>query len=156
MPGGMGSPKGKRCVCIQWCLTLCDPMDCSPPDSFVHGILQARILEWVAMPFTRGSPQSKGSNLHVLCLLNCQAGYFTLAPHRKSHIYHLLPGFIKFCYFSFQIEFISCSVCLSLFNFLTQINIFKIHHPVSNGIISMFFIHSSIDKHIGFSISQLL
>ena len=34
----------------QLCPTLCDPMDCSPPGSFVHGILQARILEWVAIP----------------------------------------------------------------------------------------------------------
>ena len=39
----------------QSCLTLCDPMDCSPPGSSVHGILQARIFEWVAMPFSRGS-----------------------------------------------------------------------------------------------------
>ena len=39
----------------QSCLTLCDPMDCSPPGSSVHGILQARILEWVAMPSSRGS-----------------------------------------------------------------------------------------------------
>ena len=35
---------------LQSCLTLCDPMDCSPPGSSVHGILQARILEWVASP----------------------------------------------------------------------------------------------------------
>ena len=35
---------------LQSCLTLCDPMDCSPPGSSVHGILQARILEWVAIP----------------------------------------------------------------------------------------------------------
>ena len=34
----------------QSCLTLCDPMNCSPPGSSVHGILQARILEWVAFP----------------------------------------------------------------------------------------------------------
>ena len=39
----------------QSCLTLCDPMDCSPPGSAVHGILQARILEWVAISFSRGS-----------------------------------------------------------------------------------------------------
>ena len=38
----------------QSCLTLCDPMDCGPPDSSVHGILQARILEWVAILFSRG------------------------------------------------------------------------------------------------------
>ena len=39
----------------QSCLTLCDPMDCRPPGSSVHGILQARILEWVARPSSRGS-----------------------------------------------------------------------------------------------------
>ena len=44
-----------RHVCVfaetlQFCPTLCDPMDCSPPDSFLLGILQARILEWVACP----------------------------------------------------------------------------------------------------------
>ena len=37
------------------CPTLCDPMDCSPPGSSVLGILQARILEWVPIPFSRGS-----------------------------------------------------------------------------------------------------
>ena len=41
------------------CPTLCDPMDCSPPGSYVHGILQARILEWVAIPFPRGSFQPR-------------------------------------------------------------------------------------------------
>ena len=40
----------------QSCPTLCDPMDCDPPGSSVHGILQARILEWLAVPFSRGSP----------------------------------------------------------------------------------------------------
>ena len=35
--------------------TLCDSMDCSPPGPSVHGILQARVLEWVAVPFSRGS-----------------------------------------------------------------------------------------------------
>ena len=40
----------------QSCLTPCEPMDCSPPGSSVHGIFQARILEWVAIPFSRGSP----------------------------------------------------------------------------------------------------
>ena len=51
------------CVCCvlvtQLCLTLCDPMDCSLPGSFVHGILQARILEWVAISFSRGSSQPR-------------------------------------------------------------------------------------------------
>ena len=43
----------------QSCLTLCDAVDCSLPGSFVHGFLQARILEWVAMPSFRGSSQPR-------------------------------------------------------------------------------------------------
>ena len=43
----------------QLCPTLCDPMDCSPPGSSVHGILQARIWEWVAISFSRGSSQAR-------------------------------------------------------------------------------------------------
>ena len=39
----------------QSCLTLCDPVDCSPPGSSVHRIIQARLLEWVAMPSGRGT-----------------------------------------------------------------------------------------------------
>ena len=46
----------------QSCPTLCDPVDCSPPGSSIHGILQARILEWVAISFSRGSSLTQGSN----------------------------------------------------------------------------------------------
>ena len=52
----------RLCVSVsvtQSCLTLCDCMDCSPPGSSVHGVLQARILEWVAIPFSRGSSQPR-------------------------------------------------------------------------------------------------
>ena len=42
------------CLVAQLCLTLCDPKDCSPPGSSVHGIFQARILSWVAISFSRG------------------------------------------------------------------------------------------------------
>ena len=43
----------------QSCPTLCDPVDCSLPGSSIHGILQARILEWVAISFSRGSSQPR-------------------------------------------------------------------------------------------------
>ena len=43
----------------QSCPTLCDPVDCSPPGSSIHGILQARILEWVAISFSRESSQHR-------------------------------------------------------------------------------------------------
>ena len=58
------------CVCVlvtQSCLTLRDPMDCSPTSSSVHGILQARILEWVAISFARGSSRSRDWT-HVSCI----------------------------------------------------------------------------------------
>ena len=47
------------CLVAQLCLTLCEPRDYSLPGSFVHGILQTRILEWVAMPFSRVSSQPR-------------------------------------------------------------------------------------------------
>ena len=43
-----------KVLVTQWTPTLCDPTNYSPPGSSVHGILQARILEWVAIPFSRG------------------------------------------------------------------------------------------------------
>ena len=56
-----GSYKGVVCPCLfaQLCLTLCDAMDCSPPGFSVCRILQARILEWVAISCSRGSSQPR-------------------------------------------------------------------------------------------------
>ena len=66
------------CVCTQLCLTLCD-IDCSPPGSSVHEILQARILEWVVISSTRGSSQPGDLN-HVSWI----AGrFFTAEQSRK-------------------------------------------------------------------------
>ena len=48
-----------KVLVVHLCLTLCDPMDCSPPGSYVHGIVQARILEWVDILFSRGSSQPR-------------------------------------------------------------------------------------------------
>ena len=49
---------------VLWCFScvrLFVPVDCNPPDSFVHGLLQARILEWIAISFSRGSSQGRDS-----------------------------------------------------------------------------------------------
>ena len=51
----------------QLCPILCDPVDCSPPGSSVHGILQARILEWVAISFSRGSSRPRDQT-QVSCI----------------------------------------------------------------------------------------
>ena len=57
------------CVCVyaQSCLTLCDSMNCSLPGSTVHGVFQAKILEWVANSYSRGSSQPKDWT-HVSCV----------------------------------------------------------------------------------------
>ena len=61
-------PACMHATSLQSCLTLCNPMDCSLPGSSVHGILQARVLEWVAL--LHGIFPNQGSNLHLLCLLH--------------------------------------------------------------------------------------
>ena len=55
-------------------LALRDPMNCSPPGSSVHGILQARILEWVAIPFSRGSSRPRDQT-QISCIAG---GFFTV------------------------------------------------------------------------------
>ena len=62
------------CLAAQSCLTLCDPIDYSPPDFSVHGISQARILEWVAILFSRGSSQPRDRTE-----VSCIAGRFFIA-----------------------------------------------------------------------------
>ena len=60
------------CLVTQWCPTLCDPIDCSLPSSSIHGIFQARILEWVSISFFRGSSQLRGRTHILLHLLHCR------------------------------------------------------------------------------------
>ena len=69
---------------LQLCLTLCDPMNCSPPGSSVHGILQARTLECVAMPSGPGIFPTQGSNLCLLGLLLWEVDSLPLAPPGKT------------------------------------------------------------------------
>ena len=71
------------CLVTQSCLTLCDPMDCSLPGSSVHGILQIRILEWVAFSFSRGSSQPRDQTQ-----VSCIAGrLFTIWATREAQEY---------------------------------------------------------------------
>ena len=85
-------------VVTQSCLTLCNPMDCSPHDSSVHGILQARILKWVAISFSRG-PSWPRDRIWVFCLLHRQASSSPLAPPGKPTV-ELLK--IVVCFLTFQ------------------------------------------------------
>ena len=73
------------CVLVaQLCLTLCNPMDCSPPGFSVYGIVQARILEWIAIPFSRGTSQPRDRTL-VSCIVG---RFFTVwATGKSTYLY---------------------------------------------------------------------
>ena len=84
------------CVCAcaslvaRLCLTLCDAKDCSPPGSSVHGILQARTLGWVAIPFSRGPSQPRDWTQVSFIV----GRFFTIWATREAHKTHMvLPKF---------------------------------------------------------------
>ena len=76
---GQGSPTVAAVLVAQSCLTLCDPTDYRPPGSSVHEILQARKLEWVAFPFSRGSSQPRGQTQ----VSSIAGRSLPVEPHRK-------------------------------------------------------------------------
>ena len=68
---------------------FCDPMDCSPPGSTVHGFLQARILEWVGISSSRGSSRPRDGT-HFSCVSCTAGGFFTAEPLTKLSSVQLL------------------------------------------------------------------
>ena len=75
-----------RAVCMlvtQLCPTVCDPMDYSLPGSSVYGILQARILEWIAILFSRGSSRPRDGTC-LLPLLHLAGEFFTTSAAREA------------------------------------------------------------------------
>ena len=115
------------CLVAKLCLTLCDPMDCSPLGSSVCGILQARILEWVAISFSSGSsPPRDGTGVFCLrrqiCTLSLHRSYQGAILDRVC-LYDecLSPATLVFLTYS-----IPRVICKSLINRY----IFKpLHHP---------------------------
>ena len=70
---------------LQLCPILCDPMDCSPTGSSVHGILQERILEWVTMPSSSGSSLLRDrTHISNVSCIGWQLSYLPLALHGKA------------------------------------------------------------------------
>ena len=95
MPGIIKSYIKVKVLVAQLSLTLCDPMDCSPPGSSVHSSLQARILEWVALPLTGDLPDpgieprflalQAGSLPSEPTLSNCNPiDFVNMAPHYST------------------------------------------------------------------------
>ena len=77
-------------------LTLCNPLDCSPTGSSVLGTFQTRILEWVAISYSRRSLLTQGLNPCLLCLLHCRQ-ILTAGPPRKPWKSHGFCSVIKSC-----------------------------------------------------------
>ena len=94
--------RGPVCLVTQSCLTLFEPTDCSPPGSSIHGILQARILEWITVPSSRGSSQPRDWRhlSYVSCIgwhhlrtpgpsgslqSSCSVVSDSLRPHESQH-----------------------------------------------------------------------
>ena len=76
---------------LQFCPTLCDLLDCSLPGSVVHRIFQARILEWVAISFSRGSSHPRDWTC-ISCLLDWQSGrFFTTSTTWASPSFPYIP-----------------------------------------------------------------
>ena len=93
------------CVCVQSCLTLCNPMNCSLPGSSVHGIFQARILEWVAISFSSRSCLPR-DRTHVSCIAG---GFFTTKLSGKL-LYIYIYIYIYMC------------VCVCVYPYICEIH----------------------------------
>ena len=82
--------------CAQQCPTLCDPMVCSPTGSSIDGILQARILEWVAIFFSGGLPDPGIKPVSLKTPNYFASGFFTTEPPGKPHLCLSLVQFSSF------------------------------------------------------------
>ena len=112
----------------------CDPMDCSPPGSSVHGILQARILKWVAMPFSRGSSWPRNRTR-----VSCIAGSFLTDWAMRESFTHIYP-----LYFQIHIPNLSPFYCLS--SSTHRYNLWTVYHSSSNLASQEFICHTVITE----------
>ena len=107
----------KESVATQWCLSLWDPMDCSPPGFSVCGIFQARILKWVAISFSRGSSRPR-DRIWDSCIM--WADSLPSGPPGKPEIIHTLPNCQKSiclpsCYFfTYKMHILCAVLCKAL------------------------------------------
>ena len=103
-----------KVLLAQSCLTLCTPIDQSLPDSSVQGILQVSILEWVAIPFSKGASKPR-DQIQVSCIAD---RFFTIWATRKAPFWVTVTriNFIFFSFFSvdagkFQVTYVACVRC---------------------------------------------
>ena len=106
-----------RVQLLQSCPTLYNPMDCSPPGSSVHGILQARILEWVDMPSSRGSSWPRDQTR-----VSCIAGKFFTTELPGKPMYMCMCVCLYIYVYVYIMEYFSYCCCLVLKSCLTLCN----------------------------------
>jgi len=100
------------CLVTQWCPSLCDPMDFSLPGSSVHGLIQARTLEWVTMPSSRGSFQLRYQSQVFLI----SGRFFTVRATKeaRSYLLNMLKFYFRTDYSSTSINTLSHCLFLSI------------------------------------------
>ena len=123
----------------QSCPTLCNPMDCSLPYSSIHGVFQARVLEWVAISFSRGSSQPRDqtwvSRIVVRCFTIWATREVTLFQSRSK--YKMIPR-IKFKPY----HVISGSTWQEPMNKINKMSAFLLHVSVLNALQILFNLHT--------------
>ena len=122
------------CSVTQLCLTLCNPMDYSPPGSSVHRIFQARILEWVTISYSRSYLPNPGIELTSLASSALTSRFFTTAPSGKPTNQQVsLVDYLAVCIFQFH----SLSLPPSMSLFSKSVRLFLFHKLSS--FVSFFF-----------------
>ena len=96
----------KRAKSLQSSLTLLDRMNYSPPGHYIHEILQARILEWVAIPSSRGSSQPRVWTPHFFHILTWQVSPLSSVPPMKSQLYCANVNSLLFAMYCSYIRYI--------------------------------------------------
>ena len=115
---GQDVPLNLHLEVAQSCPTLCDPVDCSPPGSSAHGILQARILEWVAISFSRGSSWPRDQT-QVSCIAGRHFNLWATREAPRQMLFSVLQLFtsvwMKKCY---TLKMDLCWICQAIANIL--------------------------------------
>ena len=134
-----------KVLVAQLCPALCDPMDCSLPDSSVHGIFQTRILEWVAISFSRGSSQPRDWTW-----VSCIAGrLFTIWATRETWTMINAAKYLCLISFSVPLFLLWTSNRFSFFTFGDQMQRNLLVTPyilaVLSGSVQLCLFHSNIE-----------
>ena len=143
------------CLVAQLCLTPCNPMDCSPPGSSVHGILQARILEWIAFPsgdLPNPGIEPRSPALQVDSLLSEPPGKLWISPHWHLKELQFLwwPSWLLAGGEHYHLRLVASQYKPTTYRFIGSFWLFCLFFLGTNFIVSFLFLGSSIifDEHL--------